>query len=379
MRAGVDQKIAFIGVGEIRMHGMVLSESKQENLHPGKREMIHDLSDIRRNQAEIFRNDRKVGEVFVESIKKIFHRYPYPFSIDRCFFARGDFPVGDEAPKMVNSQRIKKLEVMGNPFYPPLVAVFFENTPTINRVAPQLPSLTEIVGRDTRDEGRCFFPVQFEEVGVCPDICAVKAYVDRQVPKEVHALLLAIGFKRVPLLEEKILPEFVSFEFGVTFFLDRPEGFEVSISQLSWPLIPHFSIKAFFQDNKEREIFEPRGMLRTKRFKGLPSIPALDKVLISPFQQPVFVTNHLGKIATAFRKWRNGVEVFPGKKAFFNQQIRTDEERVPCKGRDAAIGRISINRVGRIEREDLPVGLLCLGKKIGEPVSLWSQVSNAVG
>jgi hypothetical protein len=81
----------------------------------------------------------------------------------------------------------------------------------------------------------------------------------------------------------------------------------------------------------------------------------------------------------SLRKWRNRVEVFPGKETFFKQQIRTDEELVSRKGRNAAIGRISVNRVGRIEREDLPVGLLCSGKEIGESAGLRPQVSNAVG
>jgi hypothetical protein len=105
----------------------------------------------------------------------------------------------------------------------------------------------------------------------------------------------------------------------------------------------------------------------------------LVKVLIRPFQQLLFIRNRLRKIAPAFRKWRNRFEILSGKETFFNQQIRTDEERVSCKGRNAAIGRISVNRVGRIEREDLPAALPGLSKKIGESVGLWSQVPNTVG
>src|SRR4030042_2692409 len=124
------------------MHRMVLSESEHENLHPGKCEMVHDFSDIRRNHTEIFCNDRKAGKVLIEGIQKILHWNLYPPSVDCCFLACGDFPVGDEAPEMVDSQEIKKLQVMGNPFSPPLVAVSFKNIPAIHRVAPQLPCLT---------------------------------------------------------------------------------------------------------------------------------------------------------------------------------------------------------------------------------------------
>jgi hypothetical protein len=104
----------------------------------------------------------------------------------------------------------------------------------------------------------------------------------------------------------------------------------------------------------------------------------LVKVLIGPFQQFVLVTNRLGKIATSFRKWRNGVKVFPGKEIVFKQQIRTDQERVSCKGRNAAIGRISESRVGWIERKDLPIALPGLPKKIDKSAGLGSQVSNTV-
>jgi hypothetical protein len=108
-----------------------------------------------------------------------------------------------------------------------------------------------------------------------------------------------------------MLPEFFFFDLVVIFFSDCIERFEASISQLSWPLIPHDSIKAFSQNNKESEIFEPRGILRTKGLKGLTAFPVLVEVLICPLQHLVFVSNRLGKIATDLRKWRNRIEVFP--------------------------------------------------------------------
>jgi hypothetical protein len=88
--------------------------------------------------------------------------------------------------------------------------------------------------------------------------------------------------------------------------------------------------------------------------------------------------DHLGKITTGLRKGRKGFEIPLGKKGLLKQQIGTDEERVSGKGRNAAIGRISVNRVGRVQRQDLPVTLLCLGKKIGEFVGPWSHVSDAI-
>ena len=134
--AGVNQEIFLMGMGKIRMHGGILSKCKKKNLHPGKLEPIHDLPDIRSDKTEIFGNDRKVWEFFFQGIQKIINRHLHPFSFDRRFFSCGDFPVRDQAPKMVNSEGIKKLKIMFYPFDPPSVATFFKNIPAINGVAP---------------------------------------------------------------------------------------------------------------------------------------------------------------------------------------------------------------------------------------------------
>ena len=63
---------------QIGVHGMILSERKDENFHPGKSEMIHDLSDIRGNEPEIFRHNRKVREVFIQGVQKLFHWNLHP-------------------------------------------------------------------------------------------------------------------------------------------------------------------------------------------------------------------------------------------------------------------------------------------------------------
>ena len=54
------------------MHGIVLSESKLEDLHTRKPEMVHHLSDIRCNRTEILRNNRKVGKVLFRVFRKSF-------------------------------------------------------------------------------------------------------------------------------------------------------------------------------------------------------------------------------------------------------------------------------------------------------------------
>lgn len=123
----------------------------------------------------------------------------------------------------------------------------------------------------------------------------------------------------------------------MTFFFDLLERFEVSISHLFRPLIPQFSAKVFFQDNKDGEILQPRRILRTERLKGLPSFHASVKVLIGSFQQLALVANHLGKSAIVLRKWWDRVQILIIKKGFLEQQIGADEERVSCKGGNAVV------------------------------------------
>jgi hypothetical protein len=70
------------------------------------------------------------------------------------------------------------------------------------------------------------------------------------------------------------------------------------------------------------------------------------------------------------RKWWDRVQIPVIKNGFLEQQIGADEERVSCKRGNAVVGRISIKRVGRIQRQDLPVALFRLVKKIDESIGL---------
>ena len=69
---------------QIGMIGVVLFESKHEDLHPGKSETIHDLFYVRGYHTEIFSHQRKVWEMHCESIEKILPRAFHPLSVDCC-------------------------------------------------------------------------------------------------------------------------------------------------------------------------------------------------------------------------------------------------------------------------------------------------------
>jgi hypothetical protein len=101
--------------------------------------------------------------------------------------------------------------------------------------------------------------------------------------------------------------------------------------------------------------------------------------MIGQFQQSVFVRNDQREIAAVHGKERDGIEVTPCKKSLLYQEIGTDEHLISREGRDAAVGRIPIYRIGYGEGQDLPHVLPCTDKKIDKIAGAGSQVSDAVG
>ena len=59
-----------------------------------------------------------------------------------------------------------------------------------------------------------------------------------------------------------------------------------------------------------------------------------------------------------------------------DQQVGADQQRIPSKGREALVGRVTLCR--GTEREYLPQALLCSHQKIDEAISLIAQIANAV-
>ena len=95
--------------------------------------------------------------------------------------------------------------------------------PIEHGIAPELPCLREIVGRDACDFGRLELPVQLEELGMRPDVRTVIGDIERDIPDDADAECVAVLFERLPLKVELILQKLPE---EIFFVIVRPERFE---------------------------------------------------------------------------------------------------------------------------------------------------------
>ena len=82
---------------------------------------------------------------------------------------------------MVDSQHVKKLEGMPQAGNPPGVALRLVRLPAIERIAPPLSRLGEVVGGHPRHDPGPAVLGQVEQVGPAPDVGAIVCDEDRQV------------------------------------------------------------------------------------------------------------------------------------------------------------------------------------------------------
>ena len=74
---------------------------------------------------------------------------------------------------------------------------------------------------------------------------------------------------------------------------------------------------------------------------------------------------------------RHALHLFPGEKPVGDQLFQINEIRVPSKRRVGLVRRVAV--AGRTERQDLPVFLSRLLKKIGKLSRLGAERSDAMG
>src|SRR5450755_4878852 len=91
------------------------------------------------------------------------------------------------------------VEIVRDPTYavdPPRVYLLLHHIPAIKRIAPALAVFTEKIRRHSGDDFGIEVGVQAEQIGMGPDIGAVKIHEDRDVADNTNGMLRTIGAKR---------------------------------------------------------------------------------------------------------------------------------------------------------------------------------------
>ena len=99
-----------------------------------------------------------------------------------------NFPIGLEATKMIDTQHIKLLERRTKTPHPPIKIGCLQLLPSVERIAPQLPGLAEVVWWYASHDGRFSEIVELEELLVGPHIGTLMGDENRHIAEQFYSL-----------------------------------------------------------------------------------------------------------------------------------------------------------------------------------------------
>ena len=182
-----------------------IGHGKLQNDHSRDVMLISQRFHCRRNDAEIFGNDRKSAHAISHRIENSAARTGLPCPRLGGRGVGGNGPISFEPAKVVDPYNIDELGGRFEPVDPPSVTAAGVHLPIVERVAPKLPILAEIVGRHAGDGLRMAIPIDPQDLRMCPRIRAVQRNVDWHVAEQADAVCLRIGTQSTPLLKEQEL------------------------------------------------------------------------------------------------------------------------------------------------------------------------------
>ena len=112
----------------------------------------------------------------------------------------GDFPIGFKAAKVIYPHKVHQFKRRFQAAHPPRIAVGLHLIPTIERVAPPLPSLAKVVWRNPCDHCWRAVRVEVKQILVAPHIATVGGDENWQVAYKLDPALGGIAAQRPPLL-----------------------------------------------------------------------------------------------------------------------------------------------------------------------------------
>src|SRR5258708_33633703 len=140
-------------------------------------------------------------------------RTGHPASVNRGRFARRNFPIGGESAEVIDADDVGESQRRAEPRHPPSVSTLADDIPSVQRIAPALAGLAEVIGRDAGHDGRFAVVIELKELAVRPHVGAVAGDIDRDVAENVDSARVGGFADRGPLSEKQEL-----YIFLITYF-----------------------------------------------------------------------------------------------------------------------------------------------------------------
>ena len=189
---------------------------------------------------------------------------------------------------------------------------------------------------------------------------------------------VCVGLQRIPLLIELELCVLVEFDVIIELTMVVIHRIAPVPADVLRPIRPLLLIEKALQRHEKRIVIQPPAILADEALiAGILGDPA---ALIGLAQQWKAVGVHLVVVHMLGVMTKvHGFDFLPEQHAFLHQSVQVDVIGIARKSGKGLIGAVfGLVVVGRIERQDLPIGLPCLRQKIHKCIGGLSQVTNAV-
>ena len=213
-------------------------EAELEDAHAEEVELVAERDDVVGDEAEVFDDAGEVGQFLFEGFEEFCAGGGDPFSVGAVFGVGGDFPGGGEAAEVVDADDIAEAHGGAEAGDPPVVGVVLHGFPVVDGVAPVLAGGAEVVGRGAGVGAGAEVAVEFEEVGVGPDVGGIVGDEDGEVAEDLDGVGAGVFAEGGELAEEEELGEAFALDFFVVFFAGGGECVGVTVGEGAWPVLP---------------------------------------------------------------------------------------------------------------------------------------------
>src|SRR5581483_11513703 len=200
----IDDAVRLVHVRQVWAVGGT-AESKLQHAHSGKPEVAAQCLDVGGDDSEILGEDWQLAQIALQKPHQLLARSVMPCAATRIGRAGWHRPMRRQRPEMIDAQHVDTLELASHARAPQREAVAAHGVPVVKRVAPELPGLGKVVGRDAGDGGRLPGGIELELAAVHPGLGGIGGYVEWEVPEESDVAGLRMLSQALPLNIEREL------------------------------------------------------------------------------------------------------------------------------------------------------------------------------
>jgi hypothetical protein len=368
--------MAAVGMRQVvaRLAGI---KRKLEHFHARKTALLQQAAYFVGQKAQVLGNDLHLRASGFDGVHKIDSGALHPNAVSRGFRIRVHAPVGGEAAKVVDSEAVEQGCRRTHATNPPGIAGLLHVVPVVDRVAPELTVLAEVVRRNASYAARSALFVQLKLLGRAPDVRTVQRNIDGQIAHNLNAVTVGVGFQPCPLFKEQPLNKLVE---ANAFFQAFARGIQSGLfahTRFIRPFAPGNAAVFVLEGHKQRVVLQPVRVLLRKLIQRAHLFGILHRARESAFQhgKPVevdFTVIHLPRGGTPV----DGVQRGAVEQAFVLQRFKVDKVRVARESGKGLIRRIAVSR--RAKRQHLPVTLAGAFELVDERIGFPPERTDAV-